>query len=232
MLFRSSEEATDLARRAYRPQTPTSLISQYSDAATLLGPDAGTLFNATALRAAHPGFDYKGRFQGNTVINAAFAVEAIKRRLVRCVSFVAGGFDTHSTNYRYHPLVLQETFEMLAALLRELDATSFDGGGDRLSDHTHILVISDFCRTPQINLTSGRDHYPNNSALIISPRFRANTVYGRSDPEQLLPLDSGSFSDGVRPVTPPDVLATFLGAFGVDPRKYMRDGEVVKELLR
>jgi hypothetical protein len=28
------------------------------------------------------------------------------------------------------------------------------------------------------------------------------------------------------------LLATFLGAFGVDPRKYMRDGEVVRELLK
>ena len=30
----------------------------------------------------------------------------------------------------------------------------------------------------QINMASGRDHYPNNSALVISPRFRANFVYG------------------------------------------------------
>jgi hypothetical protein len=32
-------------------------------------------------------------------------------------------------------------------------------------------------------------------------------------------------------MAPPDVLATFLAAFGIDHRKYMRDGEVVKELL-
>ena len=29
-----------------------------------------------------------------------------------------------------------------------------------------------------------------------------------------------------------DVIATVLGAFGIDPRKYMRDGEVIPEVLR
>lgn len=40
------------------------------------------------------------------------------------------------------------------------------------------------------------------------------------------------FTDGMRAIAPPDLLATFLGAFGVDPRRYMRDGEVVRALLR
>ena len=38
-------------------------------------------------------------------------------------------------------------------------------------------------------------------------------------------------ADGERAITPPDVLATFVSAFGVEPRKYLREGEVVKELL-
>ena len=103
---------------------------------------------------------------------------------------------------------------------------------DRLSEHTHILVVSEFCRTPQINLSGGRDHYPNGSALVISPRFRGNFSYGSSDPDQLLPRPAGMFGDGMRAIAPPDVLATFLSAFGVDPRRYMRDGEAVRALLR
>ena len=117
--------------------------------------------------------------------------------------------------------------------MRTLDATPHPiRSGDKLSDHTHILILSEFCRTPQINLAAGRDHYPNNSALVISPRFRGNFTYGASDPDQLLPDDAGTFTDGARPIAPPDVLATFLGAFDIDPRKYLRDGEVVRALLR
>ena len=102
----------------------------------------------------------------------------------------------------------------------------------KLADHTHILVVSDFCRTPNINAALGRDHYPNNSALIISPKFRGNTRFGASDPEQLLSLPAKTFSDGLRPVTPADVLATFVSAMKADPRKYLRDGEVITEILR
>ena len=113
-----------------------------------------------------------------------------------------------------------------------MDQTTFEGSNDKLSDHVHVLVVSDFCRTPQINLTAGRDHYPNNSALIVSPKFKANTTFGRSDVDQLLPEDAGTFADGVRPVAPPDVIATFLAAQGIDPRKYMRDGDVIRDILR
>ena len=51
----------------------------------------------------------------------------------------------------------------------------------KLADHTHILVFSDFCRTPQINLSGGRDHYPNNSALVISPKFARGRSFGKTD---------------------------------------------------
>ena len=227
-----TEEAADLAKESFRPDVPMGIGLQYGALQKMLGPDVQSLFNPNALKAAHPGFNYLGQYQKSNVINAAFAVEAIKRGLTRCVSFAMASCDTHNTNYRNHPFILQETFEMLATLIKELDSTTFANSSDKLSDHTHILVISEFCRTPQINLNGGRDHYPNNSALIISPKFKTNFTYGKSDPDQLLPLDSGTFSDGVRAVTPPDVLATFLGAFGVDPRKYLRDGDVVKELLR
>jgi hypothetical protein len=78
----------------------------------------------------------------------------------------------------------------------------------------------------------GRDHYPNNSALVISPKFRPNFVFGRTDVEQLLPAPVKRFTDGERAIAPPDLLATFVSAFAIDPRKYMRDGEVVPELLK
>ncbi|HEX3343439.1 MAG TPA: hypothetical protein VHS09_02650, partial [Polyangiaceae bacterium] len=78
----------------------------------------------------------------------------------------------------------------------------------------------------------GRDHYPNNSALIVSPRFRPGLVFGKTDPDQLLPQPARRFGDRERAVAPPDLLATFLAAFAIDPRKYVRDGEVVPELLR
>jgi hypothetical protein len=228
-----SEEARDLARRSTYPDVLDGMALQYDGLRRILVGDLQESFSAAGLRKAHPEFDYRRRFTGGPAVNAAFAVEAMKRNVVRCVSFAVGGFDTHGNNYRGHAQLQQETFGLVAELLRSLDATPHPTRqGHRLSDHAHILVVSDFCRTPQINLAMGRDHYPNNSALVVSPRFRGNFVFGRTDPDQLLPQPAKRFAEGERAIAPPDLLATFLAAFGIEPRKYMRDGEVVRELLK
>ena len=228
-----SAEAADLAKRAAYPGVLDGIDLQYGGLHRMLSSNLQDVFSTGGLKKAHPEFDYKSRFAGGPAVNAAFAVESMKRNLVRSVSFAIGGFDTHGNNYRTHAQLQQETFDLLASLVRSLDATPHPTkNGAKLSEHTHLLVVSEFCRTPQINLNMGRDHYPNNSALVISPRFKTNFVFSKSDPEQLLPMKAKTFADGERAISPPDLLATFLAAFDVNPRKYMRDGEVVRELLK
>ena len=228
-----SHEAQTLASRSTYTDVLQGVSVQYEGLRRMLGSNLQEVFTADRLRKDHPEFDYKARFAGNAAVNAAFVVEALKRDVVRCVGFSMGGFDTHNANYRFQAHVQQDLFELVAALVQKLDRTPHPSlSSAKLSDHTHILVVSDFCRTPQINMAGGRDHYPNNSALVISPRFRGNLVYGKSDVEQVLPARAGRFVDGERAVAPPDLLATFVSAFGVPPRRYMRDGEIVKELLR
>jgi len=227
-----TEEATRDAQRSAFPETYRRLASQQATLPHLLGNELKQAFTQKALQDAYPQFNYKARFQAGGALSAAFAVEAMKRNLVRCVGFSLGGLDTHNQNYKQQAHTQQELFGVVASLVKLLDATPHPTkSSDKLADHTHILVFSDFCRTPQINLAGGRDHYPNNSALVISPRFRGGRSYGKTDPEQLLPATAGTFVDGARPVAPPDLLATFLAAFKIEPRKYLRDGEVVKELL-
>ncbi|MDB4963241.1 MAG: hypothetical protein JWP01_3240 [Myxococcales bacterium] len=225
-----TEEAHDLAIESTHPAVFEQLKSQHAALPKLLSGDFAKAFRAPQLQAAYPQFEYRG-YQGASNVAAAFAIEAIKRNIVRCVGFSLGGFDTHGANQRQHALQLQELFGTIAGMVKLLDVTPHPTRrGAKLSDHTHILVVSEFCRTPQLNPNGGRDHYPNNSSLVISPRFRPGP-FGATDLEQLLPTDAGEFADGRRPIAPPDVLATFLGAFGIDPRRYMRDGEVVKALL-
>jgi hypothetical protein len=250
-----TDEARGLARRAAQPDAvdPTAgsvprpaggavgvptprlaaleqIASQYQALPPLIRGDFTRAFSPRQLQAAYPEFDVRGLL-GDPVLAAAFALEAFQRNIARCVGFGLGGFDTHTANQRQHARRLQELFGVIAAIVRRLDATPHPTRhGTRLSERTHILVVSEFCRTPQLNPAGGRDHYPNNSALVISPRFRPG-VHGKTDPEQLLPVGVRRFADGVRPIAPPDLLATFVAAFGIDPRRYLRDGEVVRELL-
>ncbi|MGE5183849.1 MAG: DUF1501 domain-containing protein [Acidobacteriota bacterium] len=228
-----TDEAKDLAARSTFPETFERYDSQQGALPHLLGNELKAAFTQKALQDAYPQLDYKARFIGGGVLAAAFAIEAMKRNLVRCVGFALGGLDTHNQNYKQHAHTQQELFGTIATLIKLLDATPHPTlRGTKLSERVHVLVVSDFCRTPQINLAGGRDHYPNNSALVISPRFKRARVFGKTDAEQLLPADAGlPFADGPRPIAPPDLLATFLHAFGIEPRRYLRDGEVVKEML-
>lgn len=228
-----SQEAQDLAKISNDPTAMNGFALQLQSLTKMTGGPVQTLFDSAKLQAAQPKFDYRAQYMGAAAYNFAFAVEAMKANLVRSVAFAAGGFDTHNSSYVDQGQKQQELFDMIARLIEVLDATPHPTKtGRRLSDHTHLIVVSEFCRTPQINQTMGRDHYPNGSALVVSPKFKSNMVYGSSDRDQLLPKPSGKFYDGDRAATPADLLATFVGAFGIDPRKYMRDGEIIKEVLQ
>jgi hypothetical protein len=239
------EETRDLIDRSYFPQVYQGIEQQLESLERIHGnAELTNLFSTTALaakpelapiyRPMRPGtttpMPYV--FENNVIHNAAFAVEAFRLNLARCVSFSTTSFDTHFSNYEDHPQHMQELFNMLAGLIDVLGATNHPTvAGHKLLEHTHILVTSDFCRTPQINVSGGRDHYPSNSAVIISPRFRGNTVFGATDPNQLLSVRR-MIGGELRAITPADVLATFLDAFGVDPRRFMRDGAVMREIRR
>lgn len=228
-----SEEAKELAVRAQYPGAFEAFGLQYDALRKMLASNIKEVFDGDVLAANYPAFNYDGYFQGENVLNAAFAVEALKKNIVRTISFALTGYDTHNGNYTDHARMLQEAFDMTAALVKYLDAAPHPTKpGAKLSDHTHILLISEFCRMPQLNASNGRDHYPNNSALMISPRFKGNAVFGKSDPDQLLAVPSRKFSEGDRPIGPADVLATVLASVGVDHKPYVRDGEPMTEMLR
>jgi uncharacterized protein (DUF1501 family) len=233
-----ASEAQDLAQIADDPVPLLALEAQYQSLGKMLDPNrsGGSIahvFSQAKLRSAHPEFNYQSRYQAGTAVNAAFAVEAMARNLVCAVSFAtSGSLDTHRGNYRSHAQIQQELFDLLAALVAKLDATPHPTlSSEKLADHAHIVVLSEFCRTPQINLSSGRDHHPTNSALIISPRLKG-AVVGRTDPEQLLPFDAPELVGETRPLSPADVLATLAAAFGIDPRKYLPEGVALRGLLK
>lgn len=228
-----AEEAAGLAARSYEALPANRLRLQYEAVAKTLA-DASLLdvFDEQSLQSSlQPAFFLDGRgdrivrrHHAKAAINAAFAVEAIKKGISRCVSFSASGFDTHTDNYADAPLAYQEFFEVISTLHAQLEAQN-------LAHRTHILVISEFCRTPQLNVRNGRDHYPNNSSLIISPTIKPGVQFGKSHPTQLLPENVITDAIGKRPVRPSDVLATMLSSIGIDPRKHLRDGEPIPELI-
>lgn len=229
-------EAKELADTSQRPDAYNAFGSQLASLSQMLSPKVKNIFDSVQLLKAQPQLTDKAKaplqFNAAQAVNAAFAIEAMKADLVRCVSFAFGGFDTHNTNYSDQVRVQQDMFALIARMIDGLDNADHPNlPGHKLSEHTHILVVSDFCRSPHINLTMGRDHHPNNSALLVSPKIKGDTTFGKTDEAQLLPAKVDGFLGGPRAVQPPDVLATLLHVVGVNPQDYMREGEPIKAIL-
>jgi hypothetical protein len=139
----------------------------------------------------------------------------LARRLVeRGVAFVevtlAGvdaqgilGWDTHIDNFEGVRRLCQVLDPAWATLLTDLQSRG-------LLETTTVVWMGEFGRTPQINPSTGRDHYPQAwSAVLGGGGVKGGQVIGRTS------KDGTTVEE--RPVKVPDFLATVCEAVGVDP---------------
>lgn len=145
----------------------------------------------------------------------------LARRLVeagvRFVTVQDEGWDTHDNLWRR----FREAFaggggtgkvfqldQSVSALIEDLDRSG------RLAE-TMVIVMGEFGRTPKINATGGRDHWPRaNSVLLAGGGIRRGHVHGATDATGELPTED--------PVEPEDLAATIYGLLGIDPSKEYR----------
>jgi hypothetical protein len=154
----------------------------------------------------------------------------LARRLVeRGVPFVTvnhSGWDTHDN------LITRLKEGYTGAVTPEGLAPSLDwaisGLLDDLSERgllqqTLVLVMGEFGRTPKLNTSGGRDHWPRVfSVLIAGAGIEGGQVIGASDPRGESPHE--------RPVTPQDLAATIYTLLGIDPTATLHtaDGRPVR----
>ncbi len=145
---------------------------------------------------------------------------------VRLVSVFHNGYDTHTNNDESHRRIVPEFDQAFAALLEDLDQRG-------MLETTLVLVIGDFGRTPKINFSGGRDHWPGAfSVALAGAGVRGGQVIGKTDARAFGPVD--------RPVTIEDLGATVYKLLGIDAHKtYLsegrpiainKDGKPVKEI--
>lgn len=131
----------------------------------------------------------------------------VARRLVevgvRAVEVTQSGFDSHADNFTAHELRAGYVDPALASLLKDL--------ADRdLLQSTVVLVLGEFGRTPKINPLEGRDHWPTGfSCLVGGGGLKSGVVLGATDP-------TGEKKDPEDPIPVADLIATVLGALGVN----------------
>ena len=92
--------------------------------------------------------------------------------------------------------------QALAALIADLDKRS-------MLDHTMVILCSEFGRTPRINGTNGRDHWPPNwSVLLGGCGIQVGGVLGATNENGTEIKD--------RPVHVGELFHTYMQAVGVD----------------
>ncbi|MDF1665525.1 MAG: DUF1501 domain-containing protein [Planctomycetota bacterium] len=109
------------------------------------------------------------------------------RRLVesgaRFVSMTYGGWDMHDRITRGMKRLVPAFDQAFAALIRDLDAR------DMLKS-TLVMVTSEFGRTPKINKTGGRDHWPKVFSIAMAGGgIKRGFVYGSTDATAVEPQE-------------------------------------------
>lgn len=94
---------------------------------------------------------------------------------VRFVSLTAGGWDHHDNIKDGIQTQLPSVDQAIATLIADLDERG-------LLDSTLVMVTSEFGRTPKINQTGGRDHWPRVFSVgLAGGGVHRGLVYGSSD---------------------------------------------------
>jgi uncharacterized protein (DUF1501 family) len=131
------------------------------------------------------------------------------RRLIEAgVTFVevqSSGWDTHGNELASLKKLIPPVDQGTAALLADLKARG-------LLERTLVIWMGEFGRQPRINLTAGRDHYPQAfNVMLAGAGVRGGRVIGATDQDGVAVVE--------RPVKVPDLFCTFCRALGIDPRE-------------
>jgi hypothetical protein len=113
-------------------------------------------------------------------------------------------WDSHANVFpRHKDDLLPPADQALSALVDDMTARG-------MLDETLIIAMGEFGRTPRINGTAGRDHWPFCYSVVLSGGgVGGGVTFGSSDKFGAHPESDG--------VTPGDLVATLLWRFGLDP---------------
>ena len=164
--------------------------------------------------------------------NAAGQRLLMARRLVesgvRFVTLTYGGWDLHGGIVGGTRSQLPQLDQAFAALVKDLDARG-------MLESTLVMISSEFGRTPKINGTAGRDHWPKVFSVVLAGGgIKQGQVYGKSDATASEPEEDA--------LTVEDLAHTVYHCLGIDAEKKLmspgdrpidivREGKTRRELL-
>ena len=137
--------------------------------------------------------------------NGCLLARRLVERGVRTIEVGLGGWDTHDDN-------ADRVQDRCTILDRSLPTLLADLESRGLLATTLVAVVSEFGRSPKMNVRDGRDHHPKCfSALLAGGGVRGGQVHGASDEDGEAPARDR--------VLVPDFNATLAHALGCDLKR-------------
>lgn len=172
---------------------------------------AFTLLDSPKARSAFDLTEESVKTKEQYGLNAAGQRMLLARRLieggVRFVTLTYGGWDHHDGIKTAINRQLPAFDQAFSALITDLDQRG-------LLDETLVLVTSEFGRTPKINGTAGRDHWPGVFSIVMAGGgVKRGYVHGSSDSTGAQPDQD--------PLTVENFAATTYSLVGIDPNKHL-----------
>ena len=224
-------QGLDLQRIDRRRQIVAAMdqFSHEKDATTVTtDPDLERAYNLIASPKAKQAFDLAaessqtrtryGQGGGNGIGQACLLARRLVERGVPFVTVNSTGWDTHQNISLLKERFPSDRNAHAPALDRALGALISDLSDRGMLDETLVVVMGEFGRTPKINTTGGRDHWPNVfSVLMAGGGVQGGQIIGSSDAMGEMPKDN--------PITPSDLSATVYSLLGIDPAHELRTGD-------
>lgn len=163
------------------------------------------------------------------------AVDALAMGISRCVTISTGyGWDTHTQNDTTQSSNFESLFAGLVSLMEGL-RTSPGEVAESLADETVLVVMSEMGRTPQLNASDGKDHWPYTCTMVCGPNIVGNRVYGEFDYYgygKTVDFETGDVDEEAgRNIAVDSVGATLVQLAGVDSEETMPGVKALSALL-
>lgn len=172
---------------------------------------------------------------GTEILDQAIkASELMRLGLTRTAMIgIPGGWDSHGDNSVQGPQ-FEDFFAALDELMDHLASTP-GLATPWLIDEVVLVALSEFGRTPLLNGSDGKDHWPFGSAMLVGSGVNGGQVVGATDDALIareIDFATGQPSDGGDILGCENLGVTLLELGGLDSSKFLPDVQIVEALLR
>ncbi len=202
-------EQSEAARHAFRAKADQRFLTRARSA--MSDVYTGSFEQAQRLMAERDAFDVtkestvdQERYGSFDLGRHCLLARRLLQRGATFVQITHTNYDTHNENFAFHIEQLGEFDRAFSTFITDLATLG-------LLEHTLVVVLSEFGRTPNINLYHGRDHWSKAwSVVLAGAGVKRGCVFGATN-DKGTEVTEGQVDHG-------QLFHTYLQAVGVDSR--------------